>query len=78
MRLKTKKRQTKVRNMLSSNIRHIRKSLKLNQNEFSELVGISVTSISNYENGKVIPSLRTLNKIAAAAGKKANVLFEER
>ena len=78
MRKSVVRGKTKTKNMLSSNIRHFRKSLKLTQGEFSKLIGLSVTSISNYERGKSLPSASAMKKITEAMGDKSHVLFEER
>jgi len=78
MRKKVSKSKVKTRNMMSANLKHLRKQMKLNQKEFSELTGISVTTISNYENRKCVPSFKSIGKIAAAVGENAYMLFEVR
>ncbi|MDA8088824.1 MAG: helix-turn-helix transcriptional regulator [Nitrospiraceae bacterium] len=46
-------------------IREIRKSMGLSQNEFAELVNLSVDSIGKIERCATIPTVETLDKIAA-------------
>lgn len=46
-------------------IREIRKSLKLTQSQFSELVNLSEDSIGKIERGVTIPTIDTLYKIAS-------------
>lgn len=46
-------------------IRELRKSLKLTQSQFSELVNLSEDSIGKIERGIGVPTLDTLNKIAS-------------
>lgn len=51
--------------ILSENIRKIRKFLKQNQFEFAENCGISVETLSLIERKKADPQLSTIQKIAA-------------
>lgn len=51
---------------ISKKIRELRKSLKLTQNQFAELVGLSEDSIGKIERGLYVPTIETLNKIATA------------
>ena len=46
-------------------IREIRKSMGLSQNEFAELVNLSVDSIGKIERCTTIPTVETLDKISA-------------
>lgn len=46
-------------------IRDLRKSLKLTQSQFAELVNLSEDSIGKIERGIGVPTLDTLNKIAS-------------
>ncbi|WP_199615062.1 helix-turn-helix domain-containing protein [Paenibacillus alkalitolerans] len=45
---------------LGDRIRVIRKTNQLNQNEFSNLIGISQATLSELEQGKYNPSLETI------------------
>ena len=51
---------------ISKKIRELRKSLKLTQSEFAELVHLSGDSIGKIERGIGIPTIETLKKIAVA------------
>lgn len=51
---------------IGEKIKEIRKSLNINQNELAIKSGLSKNAIWNYENGKRIPTLDTLKKIAVA------------
>lgn len=51
---------------IAAKIRELRKSLKLTQNQFSELVDLSEDSVGKIERGLYIPTVETLNKIAIA------------
>lgn len=45
-------------------IRELRKSMKLTQSKFAELVNLSEDSIGKIERGVTIPKIETLSKIA--------------
>ena len=51
---------------IGEKIKELRKSEKLNQEEFGKKVGISKNAVWNYENGKREPSLEILTKISNA------------
>lgn len=53
----------------------LRKESGLSQEELSKLTGISKLKIKKYEGGTVSPSMRSLNKIANACGKKLTIKF---
>lgn len=53
-----------------------RRSLKLTQNQLSELSGVTQANISKIENGSYIPSLSILQRIATGFGKRLVVCFE--
>lgn len=50
-------------------VRLLRKSLKLNQEEFAELLGVTQPTISRWERGNDIPDSENLAKLAQLAGK---------
>ena len=52
-----------------------RKEARLTQRELSELSGISQGDISKLETGNANPSLRTLQRLASALGKKVWIEF---
>ncbi|MGI6696655.1 MAG: helix-turn-helix domain-containing protein [Christensenellales bacterium] len=51
---------------LGSNIKTIRKARKMSLKDLSSKVGVSISFLSQIENGKNIPSLTTLKKISDA------------
>ena len=46
--------------LIGNNIRKIRKNAKISQEAFAEKIEASVRTISNIENGTVLPSINTL------------------
>ena len=59
----TKELENKYKIALGENIRKIRKRFKLTQDNFSEIIGIEPSSLSNIENGKSFPSAYTIIQI---------------
>ena len=51
------------------------KEARLTQSELSKLTGISQGDISKLESGNANPSLRTLQRLASALGKKVKIEF---
>lgn len=49
----------------------------LTQKELSNLTGITQGDISKIENGNANPSVRTLDRLANALGKKLKISFEQ-
>lgn len=49
----------------------------LTQKELSERSGIAQSDISKYENGNGNPSLRTLQRLAKAMGKRVHITFDD-
>lgn len=52
-----------------------RKETGLTQKQLSELTGITQADISKLENGNANPSLKTLQRLAAAMGKSVKISF---
>ena len=52
-----------------------RKEMGLTQKQLSELTGITQADISKLENGNANPSLKTLQRLAAAMGKSVKISF---
>lgn len=52
-----------LQKLLSLKIKHIREECKLNQEKFSEMINVDISTISNIENNKVFPSFETACKI---------------
>ena len=53
-----------VKNTFGKNLKHIRTSRNLTQEELAEKLGIVNSTISQYENGLREPKFNTVNKIA--------------
>jgi transcriptional regulator with XRE-family HTH domain len=51
---------------IGKKIKFIRKSKNINQNKLAQLSGISNTYLSDIENLRTVPSLKTLNSLAIA------------
>lgn len=58
---------------LAFEIRALRERKGLSQRELAELVGTTQSAIARLEAGNVSPSLRTLDKIAAALGAEVSL-----
>ncbi len=52
--------KTAVLNKFSRNLKRIRKTMKMNQTDFAQLIKVSKTSVSNYENRKSAINRETL------------------
>lgn len=52
-----------------------RRELNITQEELSERTGIAQGDISKLENGSANPSVKTLQRIAAALGKRVKIEF---
>ncbi|MBI5138941.1 MAG: helix-turn-helix transcriptional regulator [Candidatus Vogelbacteria bacterium] len=57
-----------INKRLGANIRRIRQEKNLMQKEFSKKVGLDAAYLSNIENGKMNPTVTTIEKIAKALG----------
>jgi transcriptional regulator with XRE-family HTH domain len=64
-------------NELGKNIAQLRKVQKIKSSELAEMAGIKQPYISAIENGKKIPSLPVLQKIAKALGTTTSELLGE-
>lgn len=65
-------------NYVGDKIKDFRKKNNLNQSELAKKIGVSNTSISEYERGKVNIDADTLFQIAAALNVKVDDLFPAR
>jgi transcriptional regulator with XRE-family HTH domain len=63
--------------MIGDNIKRIRKSLSLTQQQLSEISGVDQRAISRYECGTFAPTIATAKKIAAALGVRLEELSKE-
>ena len=48
---------------VGGNIRHLRQELGLTQKELADEVGLTQAQVSDYERGRRVPSLHTLDKL---------------
>ena len=61
--------------MFSNRIRFLRQSKQLNQVQLSEKLDVTKQSISNWENGNILPSVEMLIKIADFFGVSTDYLL---
>ena len=66
----------KIKKDIGLKIRTFRRSKKLTQEEFSELVNIEQASLSNIENGKTYPTFSTICNLIENAKIEPNYLFD--
>lgn len=67
----------KEKDTLISNIKRLRKSRKLTQEQLAALLGYTKQNISNWERGKNFPSKADIEKLAEILGVKPNALLDE-
>ena len=60
---------------VADRLRALRQQKKMTQAEFAKLVGIKQSFLARLESGRQLPTVRTLQQIAQAAGKKLDVRF---
>lgn len=56
--------------MMANEIKNLRESLFLDQKQFGDLLGVSRTTISDWENNKKSPSLKNKKKLKEIKDKK--------
>jgi transcriptional regulator with XRE-family HTH domain len=61
---------------LGRRVAELRKAAKLTQEQLAEKVGVAPETISRLERGASVPSLRSLERIAAAVGVQLRDMFE--
>ena len=61
--------------MIGKNIKHIRISLKLTQEEFGDKIGVTKNAVSRYEHDKDVPRDAVKIKIAKLSGKSVESIF---
>lgn len=66
----------KYKLILGQKIKHIRNSMNLTQETFSELINLEIPNLSKIENGKSYPSMPTLRNIINACKIEPNDLFD--
>ncbi len=59
---------------LGERIQLLRKRRGLSKKELARIINMSVQTVSNYENGKTVPSVDTLSAIGLALGVTMNML----
>lgn len=63
--------------MIGANIQRIRKKMGMNQLEFAKLLYIDQSSLSRYENGRYVPGVDVLVKVAKLADINLQDLLDE-
>lgn len=61
---------------LGENLKRIRLAKKLSQGDLSKSLGVDRAYISNIENGRMNPTLSTLEKLAGALGISSSELLK--
>lgn len=69
-------KERKVMSFLPSNLRFLRKSKGLTQDQFAKKIGIKRSMIGSYEEGRAEPKLSTLQHIAGFFSKSVDELLE--
>ena len=54
--------------IIAMSLRQLREQRMMTQREVAERADITVTSLSRIENGRVVPSIRTVRRLAAVFG----------
>lgn len=67
----------KLEDVVKKRLKTIRENLNLNQSQFADKLGISQAAISQFEDGKRVPSIETLDKIAKSLGMSVVSLLAE-
>jgi transcriptional regulator with XRE-family HTH domain len=74
-----KRYQSTLAYRLGRNLAHYRRRAKLTQEQIAESIQVEVVTISRYETGTTLPSLVTLESLAALIGVSiADLLTEEK
>lgn len=66
-----------LEDVVKKRLKTIRENLKLNQSQFADKLNISQAAISQFEDGKRVPSIETLDKIATTLGMSIQSLLSE-
>ncbi len=64
--------------MIGKNIKSIRIKKKLTQKQLAEKVGVSVKTISHWENGYSAPNISGITKLKKSLGVSYDELFEKK
>ena len=63
------------RTLLAEQIREAREAQNLTQNDVSAKLGLSIQSISSWENGKALPSFKNLEQLALLTNREMDFFF---
>lgn len=66
-----------LEDVVKKRLKDIRETLKLNQSQFADKIGISQAAISQFEDGKRVPSIESLDRIATALGMSVQSLLTD-
>jgi transcriptional regulator with XRE-family HTH domain len=66
-----------LRNQLGGRLRELREARGLTQAQLAHLLGKSLETISNFERGKTLPSLVTLEQLAGILGVSMQEFFSD-
>ncbi|MGM9482938.1 helix-turn-helix domain-containing protein [Roseateles sp. NT4] len=69
--------QSELPSRLGRNLAARRKGLGLTQADVAERLGVDTETLSRFERGKHVPSLLTLERVAAVLGTTCGALLEE-
>lgn len=61
--------------LMGAKIRRIRRGMRLTQEEFAEMIGVSTSFLGHIERGTRIPSVETIYRICKATGASADCLL---
>lgn len=61
---------------IGANIRAVRKARGLTQQEVADAAELADSAIRKYESGKIVPTVKTLRRIASALGVPLTVLID--
>ena len=64
-----------IRAIIGNNVFKARKIRNLSQEQFAEMINIEPSALSKIENGNANPSIKTLQRLAAAMDKKLKIEF---
>lgn len=67
---------TQNNNDIGYGIKQCRKNLGYTQKQFSKMLGISVDTLSSYENGKTMPKMITIVKIAQISSQSTDEIIK--
>ena len=69
--------ETKVKDVFAKHIIKLRKNRHMTQGDFADLLGVGVSTVSDWETGKKLPRAGTIEKMARTFNISKSSLFEE-